>query len=91
MSKSSTGLNLSDNKSDSKEEGEERPQYRVLVKIVSRDLVKMFRVLISKYLTDPLISMEDLWDMAGEILQKMTLNDEVSGHMTSDYKHFHKT
>jgi len=84
-------LNLSNNESDFKEEGEEWPQYRVLANIVSRDLAKMFRRSISKYLTDPLINMEDLWDLVGGILQKMTLNDEVSGHATSDYEHFHKT
>jgi len=51
----------------------------------------MFRESISKYSTDPLMSMEDLWDSVGEILQKMTLNDEVSRHATSNYEHFHKT
>jgi len=51
----------------------------------------MFRESFSKYLTDPLISTEDLWDLGGEILQNMTLNAKVCKHMASDYKQFHKT
>jgi len=51
----------------------------------------MFREQLSEYSTNLLDSTEYLWDVVGEILWKMTLNDEVSGHATSDYKHFQKT
>jgi len=82
-------LRLSDDDTNSENEGEEW-SHAVFFRDVSREIIRLVRETFSKYSLNS-VSTEDLWSLIGEVLQKMSHNDEVYGHVASEKEQFHMT